>query len=319
MALTKTRLDLLTYARNQGFEALDSVATRRFYRACENGLRMVSRERAWDFLTQTFHILTTAPYDTGTLTTPAAGSTTWEFSGATVPTDIITGNAFLEVNGERGWYELTQRTDADTAETRTEYMGSVAASTASTSYKIVYPLYNLPANFRELRAVYDTKRQDWMNETTVPELWWLHAEHAGASQPEGYSIVQKRHDPNIMQMLFWPAPGDTTEAYEVLYVREAGWYDTNTPATSTFKMLATADTDYVDWPEAKLDLLFKAIMVCYWEEMGDSARQQGAERAYFRTLGPAKSDDKRSKKKRTLSDGGSAVNLPRSQWIVPTS
>jgi hypothetical protein len=318
MTLTVTRLDLFTYAKNNGWESLDPVATRRFYRACDNGLRMVSREREWAFLTDTFQLVTIVPYSTGTLTTPTAGDTTWEFAGATIPTNVVTANAFLEVNGERGWYEITERTDADTLETRSVYMGSVAASTASTTFRIVYPCYDLPADFRSLRGIWDIKRQDWLREVEVSEMWWLHSEHAGASQPEGYAVKQKRHDPNVQQLIFWPAPGSTTDAFEIAYTREAGWYSSATPATSTFKMIGTATTDYVDWPEAKLDLLYRAIMVCYYEETGEP-KLQGAERAYYMALDKNRADDKRSRVKRTLSDGGAGPSIPQSQWNIPTS
>lgn len=316
MALTLQRSDLITYARNNGYEALDQVATRRYQRAVENGLRMASDERAWSWLIGTYPFATVAPYETGTLTIPSAGSTTWEFSGATtLPSDIVTKDAFLEVSGERGWYRITERTDDDTLETRDVYRGSEAAGNA-VSYRIVYPLHDLPANFRELSAIYDTKRNDYLRETTVPELWWLHAQTYQASQPRGYAIVPHYHDPNIMQLMLWPPPSSTVEAYEAVYVREAGWYSSNTPATSTFKLEATADSDYVDWPDSKRDLLYAAIMVCLYEELNEGNKLQSWQRSYAQKVAKAKANDKKSKVRRQLSDG-SGYGEPHQQFLIP--
>lgn len=316
MALTIQRSDLLKYARNNGYEALDAVAKRRYYRAIENGLRMVSAERSWEFLTTTKQIITTAPYSTGTVDTAGSsqvGDTSIDIDGATLPSDIVSAHAFIEIDNGPQWYEITERTDDDTLVIRSP---GLMETVSNKTYQIVYPLYDLPAEFREMRAVYNVTRGGYMHPVEVPEMWWLHANTFGTSQPRGYTLVQARHDPNIMQIMLWPAPGSTREGLEISYVREAGWYDTAVPATSTFKLEATADTDYLDWPDKMRDLLYAGVMLCLSEELqaGDAGAWQ---RAYYQKLAKYKANDQRDKSLRRLSDGNGGGDPYHHQFKIP--
>lgn len=315
MSLNVQRSDLITFLRNNYFEKLDPVGVRRIKRCIENGLRMVSKEHNWAFLLDTYVFNTTDVYSTGTLTIPSAGDTTWDFSGATLPSDIVTAHAFLEINGEETWYEITERTDDDTLETRYAYAGDETAGTAGISYKIVYPVYNLPTNFRKEIYLKDRKGGTNVFPSQAPATWWAHDEFAGTGQPRAYAVVQDHHDANQKQLLLYPCPEDT-QSYELCYWRHAGWYSSATPATSTWRMRATSDDDYVDWPEEKLELLYQAILVCLYREV-EPQKQMGAFSMYQQMLDDAKNDDGENGGIRTLSDGGAKPYV--FPYQIPTS
>lgn len=314
--MSKQRSTLITYLRQNYGDSFGSVADSRIDRALDNALRLL-RPFEWRFLISTISLKTIAQYDTGTLTTPTAGDTTVEFAGATLPTDVVTANAFLEIDGEHKWYEITERTDADTCEIRSAYTGDNGAAAASLSYRIVYPLIDLPANFRRVEAMQDAARGLPLAEVTPPSAWWLNAGQAGASEPTAYGIVQKRSDPDQMQLLLYPPPGDTVYGYELTYVRDPGWYDTATVATRTWKREATADTDYLDWPEKYMDLFYAAARLCLYREDDPSNKKQDTEAEYYDLFAAASGDDKRSNVLRTLGDGGVGDVRPESQWIMP--
>lgn len=312
MALTVTRSDLKTFLRANYFEKLDTVSIARVERAIEDGLRMVSRAREWAHQITDYPITTAGPYSTGTVSINSA-STAVTGSGTVFPSNVVTANAFIEFNGENTWYEVTAR-GGDTALTiRDAYSNTAGTNLSGATYKIVYPLYALPDNFRRHVDLFDVGRQRVMQWSTTPPLWDAHAARAGVATPQVYGTVVKRHDPNTTNMLLYPAP-DGIEKFQLVYMRHTGWYDAATPATSVWKMRATADTDYVDWPESKLDILYAAILVKLYEEV-DQGKVNGAYSHFWQLLQQAQEDDADNIKVRTLGSGG-ADEMPRQRFFI---
>lgn len=307
MALTVTRDTLKKFAiRSIHGSNPDDVATERVERGIENALDLLANERRFSFQQDTYDLVTTAPYETGTCTTPTAGDKTVEFSSATLPTTIV--GQFLEFNDERHWYEITERTDSDTAEIRFAYNGNIAAATASTAFKIVYPLIDLPGNFAHVRALFDVEGGNDLVEVPYDAAMGIHADRAGEGMPETFSIVAKRNDPNQWQLLLYPAPS-TVRQYQLVYFRLPGWYDTSTPATSTWKRKATADTDYVDWPDKLMYVLEAAVLAMVAREIkpSDATRYMSD---FYLQLNKAVNFDRKSPAPMLLSRGNGVRRGP---------
>ncbi|MBK9976209.1 MAG: hypothetical protein IPP14_15695 [Planctomycetes bacterium] len=316
MALSLTRGDLVTYARDNHFSQIDSTATRLFQRAVEHGLKLVSRERYWSFMQDDTQIITIVPV-TGSgspqSVTQAVASTTADFTLLTALPTNITGGAyttFLEVNGEANWREIVTRTDDDTLVCRFAYAGS--ATVTGGSFVIAYPAYDLPLNFRRTRKLIDLQSRDTLRYIESDTMQWEHNEQAGTGTPCSFSVRQRRNDPTVYQLWLWPAPDTTVKSYQLLYWKDAGWYDTATPATNAWKREATADTDYVDWPPRMLDLLRQAILVSLYRENAPQKFGMAFE-TYMQMLSTAMQDDEVHGEVRTLSSG---QRMSAPEWVL---
>lgn len=309
MALTVQRSDLIAYIRDNNFAQLDSTATRLYQRAVEQGLKLVSRERYWSFLQDDTQIITIAPYSTGTIST-TIGDTAHTLSGSTLPSNIVGSSytTFLEVNGEANWREITVRGGNTSLTCRFAYAGS--SSLSGVTYVIAYPAYDLPANFRRQRELIDLQTRQALRFIDWGAMQWEHNEQAGTGEPVSYTIHQRRNDPSVYQLWVWPAPSTTVRSYAMLYWKDAGWYDTATPATSAWKREATADTDYVDWPPRFLDLLRQACLVALYRENAPQKYGMAME-AYARMVADAIEDDEVSGQIRTLSSG---EHMSQPEW-----
>lgn len=256
MALSITRSNLVDYAlRAVHSSAADDTAVTRTRDAIEQALLMIGKARKWSFLQDIAQVVSIAPYTTGTVavtngTTAVAGTLT-VFPAAGV-------GQFIEFDGQNYWYEITVRTSGTDITIRTAYTDPAGGNLSGDTYRILYALYDLPLNFGWMNALWDVTGQSPLAEMNFGEDHLLHAMRAGTGDPEGYALVGKRHDPNVKQIMLYPAPA-AAKVYQIAYFRKPGWFDTATPATNTWKRTATADTDYVDWPDDYMDLLKDAI------------------------------------------------------------
>lgn len=315
MSLTKQKTTLIRYLRDNYGSAYGDVADDAMDRALDNALRLL-RGYEWRFMFSTIGLLTTAEYSTGTVDAASQGATSLNITGATLPSDIVTGNAFIEINGERNWYEITVRGSGTALTIRSP--GLLTATAGTETYRIVYPLVALPANFKRVESLYDMSRAEPLAEVQPPDAWWLSAGDAGSSEPLGYAVVQKRSDPNQMQLLLYPAP-DTVYGYELTYLRDPGWYDSATVATATWSREATADTNYLDWPDKYMDLYYAAARLCLLRENDPMGKLRTVENEYYELYAASSGDDRRSNVLRTLQDGGVANSVRNvSQWTMPS-
>lgn len=302
MALSVTREQLKVYAIQAVHGgAVDSTAIERVERAIETGIDLIAQERRFAFLQMAQDLVTTVPYSTGTVTIPS--TTTVEFAGATLPSDIV--GQFLEFAGERHWYEIVTRTDDDTLVTRNVYAGDLAAALASQTYRIVYPLIDLPGNFNKLIALIDPETGDAVEEVPYEANWLMHSERAGTGPAEYFSLIPKRNDPNQWQLMLYPAP-DVKRIFQIVYYRYPGWYDTAVPATSTWARKAPAgtsgDTYYVDWPDKLMYLLQAAVSWAVAREIAP-AKAQNFKLEFDSLFEDAVAADKKSAKPMYLSRG----------------
>ena len=266
MALTQTRATLTEYARRAVHSgAVDDTATSRIQLGIENALLMISKDRKWSFLQDVVDIIAIAPYSTGTCT---ASGTTITGTLTVFPSNVV--GQYFEFEGDKHWYEVTVRGGDTSLTIRQTY---VATGATSSSYRIVYPLYALPTNFGWLNALVDVTAGDPLVECSFNNQHELHSLRGGTGQPSSYALVQKRHDSNVDQLFLYPSPS-AERLYQLAYFRHPGWFDTATPATSSWKRTATADTDYVDWPDKYMDLLHDAIRACVAKEIRPELAQQ---------------------------------------------
>ena len=306
MALTVQRSDLIDFLRANYFQKLDTITTDRIKRNIENGLRRVSRQRDWSFLETTKKLNATAPYSTGTVSV-THGSTTVTGSGTTFTSSMV--GAYIELNGEDGWYEISAYTSGTEITIADAYSNVGGDDLSGVTYVVAYPLIDLPANFRRKAGIFDPGRRCWLRYADSTSLWWVHAGRTGTAQPEAYGFTPTRHDPNITKLLLYPAP-NAIENYEMVYWRHAGWYDTAVPATSAFKLKATADTDYIDWPDDMLDLLYAAILLEMYEEIGHENAGQAQQR-YYQLYEQAAADDQENGEVRTLGTSSGRGHVQR--------
>lgn len=301
MALSIQRSDLITYLRDNHYAKVDSTATRLLERSVEHGLKLVSRERYWSFLQDDYQIISVVPYTTGTISV-TIGDTAHTLVGSTLPSNIVASSytTFLEVNGEANWREVTIRGGNTSLTCRFAYAGS--ASLSGVTYVIAYPAYDLPLNFRRKRSLIDMLTRQPMRYVEWDDMQWGQNEQAGTGNPVDYTIHTRRNDDSLYQLWLWPAPSTTVKVYNLIYWKDAGWFDTNVPATSTWKREATLAGDYVDWPVRFLDLLRQACLVSLYREV-ETAKFGTAMEAYARMLADAIEDDEVSGEIRTLSSG----------------
>lgn len=302
MALTVTRGNLKTFLRANYYDKLDTVAQARVERCIEDGLRMAGRAREWAHQISDTPINAIAPYSTGTVSV-SNGGTSVTGTGTVFPSDVVTANAFIEFNGENHWYAISAR-GGDTALTLLNaYSNRSGTSLTDVTYTIVYPFYELPANFRRHLSLLDVGANQCLAWADVPALWEAHSANAGTATPYAYGVTTKRHDPNVKGLLLYPAPAQI-EKYQLVYTRHAGWYSSATPASSTFAMKAASDAVYVDWPDDKLDILYAAILVKLYEEVAPERVSQ-AFGHYYQILAEAQMDDAENAQIRTLGSGKS--------------
>lgn len=266
MALAIQRSDLQTMARKAvAASATDPTTTDRINRAIERALNKLARDRGWESHQETIDVTSVAPYTTGTA---AVSTTAVTGTGTTFGPEHV--GQFIEFNAERHWYEITAVGGATSATLRSPgYLGDDGSDAA---YKIIYAKIDCPANFFSERArLIDPEENDDLEQVRYSTNTFLQAQRVGVSDPEAYSIIPKRHDPNQWQLLMYPAP-QAAKPYILQYYRKPGWFDTNTPATSTWYRKADdsgagGDDAYVDWPADHEDVLEAAILYYVAKEL----------------------------------------------------
>ena len=266
MTLSRTRLNLKAYAIQACHAGgIDATAVARVERAIENGLDMLLMERCWAFMQDTYDIVCKKPWTGGATTGTAAiavGATTLTVSSAdALPADIV--GQYIQVNAESHWYEIVTRTSDTVLEVRHAYSNESETDLTASAFSIMYPLYDLPTNFFRIRpeggGLIDTNSGGGeLAYSNFGVTHYLHAERVGSGEPEAFGLQAKRHDANQWQLFMYPAPS-RAKRYQLVYFRKPGWYDTNVPATSEWKPQATADTNYVDWPD-KLSFVLEAAV-----------------------------------------------------------
>lgn len=312
MALTRTRSALKDFAREAIHAgANDDVATQRIERGLDNALKALAKRREWSFHRDTYDIITIPSFSITSTISVGDASTTVSDSGNTIPSNAVGG--FFEFNSERHWYEITERASAGSATIRQAYTNESSTNLAAVSAVVLYPLVDLPANFRKEECLFDTANPD--NELAYVDYgsaWLAHAQRAGSGEPEAYGLIPKRNDPNISQIILYPAP-DVKKRYTMTYFRQPGWFSTATPATSSWvkdlgaQSAGTYDAYYVDWPDNLMDVLEAAVMMCVAREIKPEA-YSSYKAAFNAEVAEAAAFDKVNGTPRQLSRGNT---LPR--------
>jgi hypothetical protein len=164
-------------------------------------------------------------------------------------------------------------------------------------------MVDLPPNFRKLVNIYPVEADDKLRFVPTPGAWWLQAWYRGVGRPDRYAIVYPRQDPNRVQVMLYPAPSTGRDVFEVVYVRDPGWYPNATAATATWKREATADTDYLDWPDRHMDVFYKGALVSLYEEEDPQGKLGMADAMYEEAVRRASADDNPGKSMGQLSSG----------------
>lgn len=323
MALTRTRLDLIKYAvQAVASGGSDQTMITRCQQCAERALEMLNSERHWSFLQDTKDIVCIVPWTGGATTgtaTVAVGATSVTIGSAdALPSNIV--GQFIEFNNERHFYEIVTRTSDTALVLREAYSNETATNLSAGSFKIIYPLYDLPANFNRLRPeggglldVGAGRGELAYVQFGLMEL--LQSQRVGAGLPQGFSLVAKRNDPTVWQLFLYPPPS-TTKRYQLVYFRKAGWFDSATPATSTWKEVATADTDYVDWAPKFNFVLDAAMCACVAKELKPE-KYSAYLSDYYLQVDKAANFDKVSGKPIRLSRAAMPMSGMRASWPSP--
>ncbi len=292
MALEITQANLITELRQYIGDKPDTFADRRLNRATISGLERLGRRRCWSFHRDTYPVATVVPYSTGTVSI-SVGGTSITGAATIFPSDIITGNAWIEFAGQSRAYELTVRTSDTAATIRNAYGDAGGTNNLSgAAYKIFYPSIDMPANFKSLRRVLDDGRLNELSLIDVDSMDFAHASRAGVGSPSCCGLRAKRNDPNIMQLFLYPSP-DTQELYTILYNRTPGWYSSATVATANFTLEPVTTAYYVDWPKSLKSLLLASCKLSLVSEGAKGIDYGVAAADYQELLRAAESDDER--------------------------
>lgn len=314
MALTKQRSNLIRMVKDHYGDRGEAVADRIILMAIEDGLRHVSKYRVWEFLgQQTCGINPIPSYEPAVATMDATvvhDTTLVTFStalDATQQANVV--GSFIEIGGVKGWYEVVALPTTSTLTLARPFRmpnGVAGSTTSNVAFKLFYPFVELPLNFRKRTKLYDVLRSQFLAPGVVDELWAVKAWSGLTSgQPLSYAVKGKDGDPNVTQMLLYPAP-TAVQSYELSYVRHAGWWSTNVPATSTWKMRSTSDDDYVDWPESKYAILEMAILAHLYIITKDPAFQPFTA-LYQEMLDQEAEDDQENGEIKRLGDDASGM------------
>jgi hypothetical protein len=278
-------------------------------RALENALRKL-RERDWTALTGTADLFperkwpnsdTSVGVTGGTASVSVGSATVTVADVDNLPTNIV--GAFIQFGNRRGWWEIVARVNDTQLTIRYPYRAA-DGNLSGSAFVILYPRVALPENFRRNTALYEVTPDSRMDEIPLAANWYSHAWQSETSRPTHYSFEQARNDPNSRNLLLYPALGDETRIYQMVYVRDPGWFNTNVPATATWKREATADTDYLDWPDRHMDLFQKAALLSLFEEHDPERKYEQVYREFEIAMARCQSDDNPSAPVGYLSRGG---------------
>jgi hypothetical protein len=174
------------------------------------------------------------------------------------------------------------------------YIGTLLSEIAGTeaSYKIVFPRVNLPANFRRMGGIMEPASGQPLHQAEAKAGWWYQAYQQQTAWPRVWAIEQARNDVNQVQILLYPAP-DIVRSYEIFYCRDPGWFDNVDPHLAAWKVEATVDTDYLDWPDRQMDLFYRAALLSLYEESDPEGKLGTAMGAFHQSLQQCKADDNR--------------------------
>lgn len=291
MALTLTEALITTELRQYIGDKADTFADRKLHRACITGLARLGRRRCWSFLRDSYTVTATPYYyDAASTAAVSVGGTTVTITNGTLPTDVV--GAFIEFDGQRRAYEVTVRGSGTSATIKVPYSNLDGSALTVATWKILYPTFDLPANFKSLRRVIDVGRDAGLDviESDDVEMW--HNSSAGVGTPNVCAVRAKRSDPNIMQLWVYPAP-EIREAYAILYNRVPGWYDSSTVATATFAVEPTTVSYYADWPLIHKDLLLASCKMSLLAEGVKGLHEGAVLSEYNELVRAAESDDER--------------------------
>lgn len=287
MASTQTLTNLKQVLEDNNFSGMKTFDDRIHERACIHGLAMLHEARSWSFH-RSDHLVQTEGSTSLTISgTLSAGSTTVTTTGSPFAAGDV--GKFIEFDGQQQAYEIASFTDANNVELRFAYQGS--NMTSSNTVLMVTRDYAIP---QQVNTVYEIIVE---NGITIPskvepnELIFRHSRDSGVGQPTLYAIMSENAPTSAANkkfMSFYQYPNAVLE-YTLLYHRTPGWFDATTGA---WKALPTANTDIVDWPDEKITILHKAILLALAEnnEVPDRFYSK-ARSAYFSKLALAMSRD----------------------------
>lgn len=275
MALTRTRSALKDFAREAIHAgAQDDVATARIERGIDNALKALAKKREWSFQRDHFDIVCSIPVAFTDVLGVTQGNTAVHDASAGTG-GFVAGQvgAFIRFASERKMYEIASVTDDDDLTLVENYSNETPGDLSLADGEIIFPLYDLPINFRKHECLFNTvDPDDELAKVDYGAMWKAHLERTGTGTPEAFDLIPKRNDPNVSQLALFPAP-DVKKRYTLTYFRQPGWFSTAVPATSTWvkdlgsQALGTYDAYYVDWPDNFMDVLEAAIMMCIAKEI----------------------------------------------------
>lgn len=239
--------DLVVYARRSALDQTGAKADADLIVASNDAVDMLSMSRRCPWLIRKSYLQTVSPYSTGTITLTAASAVV-TLSGGVFPAwaasgRIFAGNIALDVSVR----------DSNTQVTLTAAWGG--DTTAGLSYVLFQDTYSLPTNLYAFGRV--LPGQAWGSDLIPLDIETLWSIQNGITTGQEFANYYAVHYDKVV---FWPYPSANHSIAYTFWIRP-------TPITSTS---LTLTTETVDWPDAMLGILHRAIDVQVALRFGDS-------------------------------------------------
>ena len=214
----------------------------------------IAARKAWWWLQSSARIRLLAPYETGTITT-IAGDATVVGVGTLFLTNTRAGD-FLRVGTQNEVYEVLSVTDDTNLELTTNVIDALAAS----SYKLVRPHYDLPADYKlSRRWAWDLTDDVKVDAVDMADFQLIRNGLMYIASPDVYTIYGIRTDTGVDYQQLWVTPQpDSARDLEIQY-----------KAAAT-KLSADADESLI--PEEFEDVLIDGALGMYYKYVVDDTR-----------------------------------------------
>ena len=182
--------------------------------AVREAVSHLATARKWNSMVRSVRVLTSAKYDTGTITYDHTGGTherELTLAGGTWPTWSTYGHIIISDVP----YEVDERI-SDTVITLTEDSNPAADVAALTTYELYRESITLPKDFGQL--LYHDRVNDWNPEFVSAELFRQRRESQDyTGQPRTFSLFADRQRPDRRALYMHPAPSDGGEEIDLTY------------------------------------------------------------------------------------------------------
>lgn len=210
--------------------------------AAKDALRELHTATQWSYLYTLGRLVTSAPYNTGTISYDHTGNGAGErvvlLTGGTFPTWALYGTVVIA----NVMYDVEKRISGTTLQL-TEASNPGADVAASTTYSLFRDQYQLAENFRSTFNLHESSTHQTM-EFVHPKDWNAARTRLGGNStgtPYIFTITGDPHRPNRLVLRTYPYPTEALN-YDHIYMRKPGDLNIFEYKTGTVSTTATSAT-----------------------------------------------------------------------------